>query len=329
MLPDDELIVVNTPGGEAPAHRNEGARRASGDVLVFVDADVVPHPGALDRIREAFAADPLLDAVFGCYDDTPADRGRVSTFRNLLHHHVHMESRGPACTFWSGLGGIRREIFVAMGGFDATRYPRGMIEDIELGLRIGDAGGRIELRGDILGTHLKAWTFITMMQSDLLYRAVPWTRLILERRQAPPTLNLAWRHRFSALVFLGLASTPFAATRLGTRRGISAASALMVTTVALNHRFYALLLRRGGPSLGVTGVFLHGAHHLAGVTAIPMAMAVHLRAAGAASSAEGPHGLALSEAPKTYRSDAADSPADRRSGLDEPRAALGTTSARR
>jgi glycosyltransferase involved in cell wall biosynthesis len=279
MLPGDELIVVDEPAGGGPARRrNEGARRASGDVLVFVDSDVVCHPDALGAIRAAFRDDPKLDGVFGCYDDVPSGPGTVSTFRNLLHHHVHVESAGPASTFWSGLGGIRRETFEASGGFDATRYPRPMVEDIELGLRILDAGGRIELHGDIRGTHLKQWTLAMMLRTDLLHRGVPWTRLLIERRSAPATLNLAWHHRVSALAYLALTLLPFASPRLGPRRTALTSAALMGVTITLNRDFYRLLLRRGGPGLGMTGVALHAAHHLASVTALPVAAAEHAAA---------------------------------------------------
>ena len=307
MRLDDELIVVDGPAGGAPAQRrNDGARRATGDVLVFIDADVVAHPSALDRIRAAFADDQLLAGVFGCYDDSPPAPGVVSRFRNLLHHYVHVESEGPASTFWSGLGGIRRDVFLASGGFDATRYPRPMVEDVELGLRIGDAGGRIELRRDIRGTHLKDWTLSEMLQSDLLNRGVPWAQLILERRHAPATLNLAWRHRFSALAYLGLVVTPLAGPRLGRRRTVATGSALVVTTLALNHRLYALLLRRGGPRLSLTGLVLHGAHHLAGLAAVPVALAGHVsssrdgarrrrRSRAGTSTREGPREKTLPE----------------------------------
>ena len=40
-----------------PSARNAGAQDASGDVLVFVDADVVPHADAFARIRRAFDDD--------------------------------------------------------------------------------------------------------------------------------------------------------------------------------------------------------------------------------------------------------------------------------
>ena len=118
------MVVVTEPAGEGPAAaRNRGAEQVAGDVIVFVDADVTVHPDALERIREAFAADPELAAVFGSYDDAPAAPQLVSQFRNLLHHHVHSSSPGPAETFWAGLGAVRREPFLAAGGFDSARFP--------------------------------------------------------------------------------------------------------------------------------------------------------------------------------------------------------------
>src|SRR5438132_8084463 len=95
--PPEEVIVVDDPPGVGPAAaRNSGARRASGEILVFVDADVVVHADAFERIRRVFSEDETLTAVFGSYDDQPAAGGLVSDFRNLLHHHVHQEGAGPA-----------------------------------------------------------------------------------------------------------------------------------------------------------------------------------------------------------------------------------------
>ena len=47
------------------------------------------------------------------------------------------------------------------------------MHDVELGVRIRRGGFRIELDPSIRGTHLKRWTFASLLRSDILCRAVP------------------------------------------------------------------------------------------------------------------------------------------------------------
>lgn len=267
-LAGDEVIVVEAPPGlGAAGARNVGAARATGDVLVFVDADVEVHFDALERLRRAFEGDRHLVAAFGCYDDAPAAGGVVSGFRNLLHHHVHVSGAGPAETFWSGLGAIRRDAFAAAGGFDAHRFPRPSVEDIDLGLRLSAAGARIVLDPAVRGKHLKRWTLRSMVYTDFAARALPWTGLLLRHRRGTRALNLGWRHRLSA------GACAAGAGALVRRRPVVAAGCLTVV-VATNLPFYAFLARRRGVGEATAGVALHVAHHLTAVAAVPAGLAI-------------------------------------------------------
>jgi hypothetical protein len=263
--PAPEVIVVREPAGAGPAAaRNRGAERSSGEVLVFLDSDVEVHPDAFELIRAAFTADPDLTALFGAYDDDPEPHDPVSRFRNLLHHHVHVTSAGPAETFWAGLGAIRASAFRAMGGFDAERYPHPAVEDVELGTRLKAARERIRLEPRLQGRHLRRWSVTGMVHTDLARRGMPWVELQLERRSISGALNLSWGHRISALGSLALVGA------IATRR-VRTALAACLGVVALNARFYALLVRRGGPRLLAIGVPLHILHQLAAAAAVPAA----------------------------------------------------------
>jgi hypothetical protein len=263
----DELLVADQPPLATPAAaRNLAADRATGDVLVFVDADVLLHPDALDRIR-ARLRDPALDAVFGSYDDAPEAPGPVSGFRNLLHHHVHHEGAGRAQSFWTGIGAVRRAAFDSAGGLDPERR---WLEDVELGARLVQAGARIELDPAIQGTHLKRYTLGSMLHVDTVERAIPWVDLMLAGRAPHSSLNAGARHRSSALLALG---TVGAAALRRPRIALLGLGAFAF----LNAGLYAKIARRRGRVEAATAVPLHVLHHVSAVAAIPAGVALHVR----------------------------------------------------
>lgn len=263
--PPEQVIVVSEPSGLGPAAaRNRGAVRAMCELLVFVDSDVAVHPDAFVRIRQIFAQNPGVAAVFGSYDDDPAEQDLVSGFRNLLHHHVHMQAAGPASTFWAGLGAIRATVFEELGGFDERRYPSPSVEDIELGARLHARGYSVLLDPGIQGKHLKRWTLASMIGTDFSSRGIPWAELVLAGESDAGALNLGLRHRLSALASVSLLVS------LGLRRyRVAAASAAAFT--ALNRDFYVLVARRRGVAHAGGGVLLHVTHSLTATAAAVVA----------------------------------------------------------
>jgi GT2 family glycosyltransferase len=180
------------------AARNAAAREASGDLLLFLDVDVQVRPDSLARFARVFAQHPGIGAVFGSYDDTPAEPNFTSQYKNLYHHFIHQRSLAEAATFWSGCGAITRSAFAMVGGFAEQKFSEPSIEDIELGRRLIAAGFRIRLEKSIQVKHLKRWTLKSLVQTDITRRAVPWSKLILESGQLVNDLNLSWPDRVSA-----------------------------------------------------------------------------------------------------------------------------------
>lgn len=196
-------VLVTPKNGGPGVARNLAAQQAKGDILWFVDSDVIAQPGGPALIRRAFA-DPGVAAVFGSYDDDPGGRYWFSRYKNLLHRYHHQESRREVRTFWAGCGAVLASAFRNVAGFDVETYAKPSIEDIELGYRISNAGGRIVVEPALLGKHLKVWTIRNAIHTDIFRRALPWARLMITREALDDNLNTGRAERLRALVALSL-----------------------------------------------------------------------------------------------------------------------------
>lgn len=258
--------VISTGGRTGPARaRNLGAQHATSDLLFFVDSDVCVHGDALRIIVERFTTEPDLTAIIGAYDDAPPHTGLVSQFKNLQHAYTHRNGNSNACTFWSGCGGVRRSVFLNLGGFDET-YREPSIEDIEFGFRMFQAGYRLALDPGIQCTHLKNWTLINLVRTDVFQRGIPWTRLILRTGYFPDDLNLKWSQRVS-LILCGLLPVLWlshAFTALTWQSALLPIEILVGVSLALlaliwlaNRSFYGFLASRRGSAFSAMSMPIH------------------------------------------------------------------------
>ena len=252
------VISFEQPRG--PAHaRNHAARESLGEILWFIDADVVARHDAAHQIRQALENEHLV-AVFGSYDDAPAARNFFSQYKNLVHHYYHQKIRGDVSSFWAGCGAVWKQTFLDIGGFDAVRYPRPSIEDIELGYRLHAAGGQIRHVPEVQATHLKVWTFWKLLVSELRDRAVPWAFLLLTRGGMSDELNISVTERFRAAISWIL---PFAvvASLVGVMPWWLPAVVLS-TALAANLELFVLFQRRNGLLFALGGILFHQFYYL-------------------------------------------------------------------
>src|ERR1051325_6068736 len=91
LVGTNSMLISQAAKGPSAA-RNHMAQLACGRYLFFLDADTAPHSDMIQRARNIVAAPPDLDALYGSYDDQPADLSLVSCYKNLLHHHSHHQA---------------------------------------------------------------------------------------------------------------------------------------------------------------------------------------------------------------------------------------------
>ena len=270
-------LVIRLPGrSRGPGYaRNRGVERARGDCVVFLDADVLVRPDTLSRIAATMSTRSDVDAVFGAYCDEPAAAGVVSKYRNLLHHYTHAQEPGEAQTFWAGCGCVRRSVFVAVGMYDEWRFSRPQIEDVELGYRLSAHGYRILLQPDIQVTHLKRWTFRSMLKADFMDRGVPWARLLAEQRAllgpaASKARSLSLRAKEKNNTFfvcLGLLLLALSMRPNGQLLALLGGACLLFV-VLRGLPLYSFFYRKRGLVFAICGIMLHMVYYLTAAVSV-------------------------------------------------------------
>jgi GT2 family glycosyltransferase len=123
---------IQGPSRGPAANRNNGARAATGEWLVFCDDDCLPDRKLLSSYSAAQAA----------YPDCAVFEGRTMADREKRHPLEESPINSKGGNLWSCNFAIRRKLFEKMGGFDET-FPYAAVEDMEFRVRLEKAGVRM------------------------------------------------------------------------------------------------------------------------------------------------------------------------------------------
>jgi len=244
------VLRLGRRSGPAAA-RNRGATVARYGILLFLDADVTVFPDTLTKVHEGFRDNPGIQALFGSYSENTPVPSFFSQYKNLQHHYTHQSSSEEAATFWAGCGAILTDVFQKVGGFDEG-FRRPSVEDIALGYTLREKGYRVLLKKDVFVTHLKRYTFLSLIKSDLFGRAIPWTRLMLDRGRFQNDLNTRTSNALSLMTCYALLAAPLFG-KSGWPFWFALCSGLFLF---LNRAFLALASRQGFRFLAAAALML-------------------------------------------------------------------------
>jgi GT2 family glycosyltransferase len=149
------LRVVHSAGRGAAGARNAGAASATGEVLLFLDDDVVPAPGLVARHLDHHGPGAPPALVVAPYLPEPQAPGLAALAVGLWWNDLfHALGRAPAPAFTGAVTGnvsMRRDEFARIGGFDEAYGNRR--EDWEWGLRAAAAGVQLRYEPAAVAAH--------------------------------------------------------------------------------------------------------------------------------------------------------------------------------
>lgn len=140
-------IILKRSMPNAQVARNQAAIRAKGDILLFLDDDIEPRSNFLSAHLDNYR-DPTVHAVAGFY----LEPGEVETNQTrpvIWWRPLTKIEKVPAffsqkvdSPLWPSCNGsIRKEVFMALGGFDENfRYT--LLDDTDLSVRMQRRGYR-------------------------------------------------------------------------------------------------------------------------------------------------------------------------------------------
>lgn len=134
------------------AARNLGASKASGDIILFTDADCVPDKKWVERMLEPFK-DKNVAGVQGAY--RTRQKSLVARFSQAeIEDRYKRMKRGDSIDFiGTYAAGYRRSIFKSFGGFDES-FPKASGEDPELSFRVAEKGHKLIFNPSAIVYHI-------------------------------------------------------------------------------------------------------------------------------------------------------------------------------
>ena len=136
----ERISWVSAPDDGQSDALNRALARATGDVVLWLNADDVLLPGAIAAGSAAFAADSGLAFVYGDFEMVDGDGVLMRKYESSQYSWRRVYARG--CYIFSGSVFIRRQVLAQIGGYDASLRA---CMDFDLLLRLDAAGRSVHL----------------------------------------------------------------------------------------------------------------------------------------------------------------------------------------
>jgi GT2 family glycosyltransferase len=182
--------LLRQPHQGPAAARNLGVANARGELVLFLDDDVLPRPDVIAAHVAVHRASPATVAIGPMYP--PPDWPRAAWVRweeeKLAWQYAAMAEGKFECSprqFYTANASLPAALFRAAGGFDA-RFSRA--EDVELGFRLRDHGARFAFLPDAGVFHYASRSFESWCRTPYQYGRFD---VVMQREKGHETLELA------------------------------------------------------------------------------------------------------------------------------------------
>ena len=162
-----QIKIIELPENKGPAlARNKGFQVAQGDIILFLDSDVILNKNSLSLIIDKFSLTEV-NAIQGIYSHEPNYKYLATQFyQSYLCYYVWPENKKYATTLVTGCFAIRKEIFNKFGGFDVN-IENASCEDEKFGYSLIEKGYKVLILRDLQVVHRVNYNVINFIKRRL------------------------------------------------------------------------------------------------------------------------------------------------------------------
>jgi glycosyltransferase involved in cell wall biosynthesis len=231
-------VIEVKEGSGANNARNLGAQHAKGEILIFIDSDVVIRRETILGIVETLSEENI-DAVVGIYTAQHRHENLISQYKNLWVRYSYIKSPPEIDWLFGAISGIKRKAFEQIGGFNVALLAVHGHDDIELGKRFAQAKLNILLNMDIEVEHLKQYTIRSFIRNEY-HRSLGFAELATKLGETGNSLKKGFVNVYPSFVISTALVVVFITALLGVFAGIVSRDYLIIfggIYLLLNIRF--------------------------------------------------------------------------------------------
>lgn len=245
------VIKMDKNGGPARA-RNRGVREAKGDIIFFLDSDVVVLDGTVQAVKDHFEKDPSAKCVIGICTTESLNKGFVPHYMAMFEYiHLIGTPGNKVSVFAPRCGAMKRDFFLEIGGYNES-YKGADVEDFELARRVNRTDPII-LNEKMLVRHQFAG--FKQAMRNYFKRTVMWVHLFFKEKKLDNAGPTAPSNGIAALC----AFTSFALLLLLPAVPVlkNAVTILLMIFLIANLKWWNFMRKEAGLLFAVKALFLN------------------------------------------------------------------------
>jgi cellulose synthase/poly-beta-1,6-N-acetylglucosamine synthase-like glycosyltransferase len=161
-------IIKNIARTGRGASKNKGFEAAKGQLVAFIDADVLVHPDTIEKALAAFVDDPYLSALCAVPEADSLYPNFASRYKSYYMHYILMGFSAPTDFLHGCFQVFRKDVLESR----ALRFDEKLhCDDIDLGIRLKKKGGKILVLRQAPVVHKRYYSLLGLLRNDFMVSA--------------------------------------------------------------------------------------------------------------------------------------------------------------